>query len=84
MEAQLGRPGSSVDRLYEAVKDMAIAFRFKPGERLNEGSPMKFSHTEAGVRRHAPLFGEHNNYVYGELLGMSEEEIEQLHREGVI
>ncbi len=54
------------------------------GERLNEGSPMKFSHTEAGVRRHAPLFGEHNNYVYGELLGMSQEEIEQLHREGVI
>ena len=41
MEAQLGKPGSSVDRLYEAVKDMAIAFRFKPGERLNEGALAK-------------------------------------------
>ncbi|MCP5370954.1 MAG: GntR family transcriptional regulator [Hyphomicrobiales bacterium] len=27
---------SSVDRLYAAVKDMAIAFAFKPGERINE------------------------------------------------
>ncbi|MCB9948182.1 MAG: GntR family transcriptional regulator [Rhodospirillaceae bacterium] len=26
----------NVDRLYEAVRDMAIAFHFKPGERVNE------------------------------------------------
>lgn len=54
------------------------------GERLNEGPPIKFSRTEANIRRHAPLMGEHNDYVYGELLGMSREEMEQLHREGVI
>ncbi len=27
---------ASVERLYEAVRDMAITFRLKPGERLNE------------------------------------------------
>ena len=27
---------SNVDRIYQAVKEMAIGFRFKPGERLNE------------------------------------------------
>jgi crotonobetainyl-CoA:carnitine CoA-transferase CaiB-like acyl-CoA transferase len=54
------------------------------GERLNEGPPMKFSKAEAGVRRHAPLLGEHNDYVYKDLLGMSTEEMEELAREGVI
>ncbi len=54
------------------------------GERLNEGSPMKFSHSQANIRRHAPLIGEHNDYVYGQLLGMSGEEIENLRLEGVI
>lgn len=54
------------------------------GERLNEGSPMKFSRTQANIRRPAPLMGEHNSYVYGQLLGMSREQIEDLRLEGVI
>jgi len=31
------RGDSIVDRAYEAVRDMAMAYRIKPGERLNEG-----------------------------------------------
>ena len=31
----------------------------------------------------APDLGEHNRYVYGELLGMSDEEIEALETKGV-
>jgi DNA-binding GntR family transcriptional regulator len=31
-------PASSVDRIYRAVKEMAISYRFKPGERINEGA----------------------------------------------
>jgi len=31
----------------------------------------------------APAFGEHNRYVLGELLGLSEEEIAGLEREGL-
>ena len=36
------------------------------------------SETPGEIRRAAPLLGEHNNYVYGELLGLSEDEIEAL------
>ena len=32
---------SSVDRLYEAVKGMSVAYELKPGERLNEGAMAK-------------------------------------------
>ncbi len=46
--------------------------------------PWKLSATPARITRHAPLFGEHNNYVFGELLGMSQEEIETLMEEEVI
>ena len=46
--------------------------------------PWKLSETPAKVTRHAPLFGEHNKYVFGELLGMSDEEIEKLHKEEII
>jgi crotonobetainyl-CoA:carnitine CoA-transferase CaiB-like acyl-CoA transferase len=34
--------------------------------------------------RGAPCYGEDNDYVYGELLGMSKREIEQLAAHGVI
>ena len=46
--------------------------------------PWKLSATPAEIVRHAPLFGEHNNYVFGELLGMSQEEIKALMDEQVI
>jgi len=36
------------------------------------------SETPGQIRRPAPLLGEHNGYVYGELLGLSEDEIEEL------
>ncbi len=36
------------------------------------------SETPGQIRRPAPLLGEHNDYVYGDLLGLSEDEIEEL------
>ena len=42
------------------------------------------SETPGEIRRAAPLLGEHNNYVYGELLGLSEDEIEALVAQKVI
>jgi benzylsuccinate CoA-transferase BbsF subunit len=42
------------------------------------------SETPGALRRPAPLLGEHNNYVFGELLGLSEKEIAQLVQEKVI
>lgn len=50
--------------------------------------PVKMSATPATVagptNRGAPCYGEDNGYVYGELLGMTDREIEQLAAEGVI
>ena len=42
------------------------------------GFPFKLSATPVGVRRRAPLAGENNDYVFGELLGLSRAEREQL------
>jgi len=42
------------------------------------------SETPGEIRRPAPQLGEHNNYVYGELLGLSEDEISNLVQEKVI
>jgi crotonobetainyl-CoA:carnitine CoA-transferase CaiB-like acyl-CoA transferase len=50
--------------------------------------PVKLSESPAyiggRIDRGAPCYGEDNNYVYGELLGMSSQEIKALAEEGVI
>ncbi|MBA7668520.1 Succinyl-CoA:(R)-benzylsuccinate CoA-transferase subunit BbsF [subsurface metagenome] len=48
------------------------------------GNPWKLSASSANVSGYGPLFGEHNQYVFGELLGMSPEEIQSLVQEQVI
>lgn len=48
------------------------------------GSPWRLSDTPARVRRPAPCLGEHNGYVLGEILGMAEEELEELVRDGIV
>ena len=53
---------------------------------LKMQAPMpKLSATPSSIRRHAPLFpGEHNAEVYGELLGLSDDELDDLAQQGVI
>jgi len=46
--------------------------------------PWKLSATPARIVQDAPSIGEHNEYVFGELLGMSQEEIIKLQEEGVL
>jgi len=50
--------------------------------------PVKLSESPAYIGgrldRGAPNYGEDNEYVYGELLGMSSQEIKALAEEGVI
>lgn len=48
------------------------------------GIPFKLSGTPGEVRRPAPMLGQHNNYVFRELLGKPESEIAQLVEEKVI
>lgn len=54
------------------------------GTFLCKGKPMRFSKTPLRNDMPAPCLGEHNTFVYGTLLGMSQEEIDGLEREGVI
>jgi benzylsuccinate CoA-transferase BbsF subunit len=52
------------------------------GERIVVGPPWKCE--GVGVRAAAPLIGQHNDYVLGEVLGMSRQEIDRLAQEGVL
>jgi benzylsuccinate CoA-transferase BbsF subunit len=54
------------------------------GEMLTVTPPWKFSRTPAQISSPGPLLGQHNQYVLGELLGMSGEEIERLVAEEVV
>lgn len=49
-----------------------------------EGPPVKLSRTPAMFRRPGPMWREHNDYVFGELLGLDADEIGRLTAEGVI
>jgi formyl-CoA transferase len=49
-----------------------------------QGIYPRFSRTPGAIRRGAPRLGEHNDEVYGDLLGISAGEIDELRREGVI
>ncbi|MDQ1334821.1 MAG: CoA transferase [Thermodesulfobacteriota bacterium] len=48
------------------------------------GFPIQFSDSEAGFERPAPYCGEHNEEVYKGLLGLSDEELEELKEENII
>lgn len=54
------------------------------GKRLVVNAPWKFSATPAQVSRYGPLLGEHNKYVFGELLGVPKDELQRLMEEGII
>ncbi len=42
------------------------------------GQPWHLSETQGSVRRHAPLLGEHNSVIFGELLGVPEATLRHL------
>lgn len=54
------------------------------GDNVVDQFGFRLSKTPGGPVRPAPLLGQHNAYVYGELLGMRAEEIAKLEEEGVI
>jgi len=54
------------------------------GDLFAVGAPWKFSRSEVEVYRHAPVLGEHELYVYHDLLGLSEEEVRELQKEKVL
>jgi benzylsuccinate CoA-transferase BbsF subunit len=54
------------------------------GKTIADASPIRLSDTPPQYTRPAPLLGQDNNYVYGELLGLSQNEIDGLKERGVI
>jgi benzylsuccinate CoA-transferase BbsF subunit len=54
------------------------------GNAISEASPIRLSATPAQYRRAAPLKGQDNQYVLGELLGLTIEEIARLRNQKVI
>lgn len=49
-----------------------------------DGLPVHLSETDWRIERGAPCLGEHNDKVFGEILGLAPDEIDDLRREGVI
>jgi len=66
---------------YEFFKEMEHPVL---GSVAYENVPFKLSETPGELRRPAPLLGQHNDYVFGGLLGMSKEEMASYTEEGVI
>jgi crotonobetainyl-CoA:carnitine CoA-transferase CaiB-like acyl-CoA transferase len=56
----------------------------KVGLEFLHGIPWRLSDTHGRIRPPAPLLGEHNQYVFGELLGLPEAEIQRLVQSGAI
>lgn len=54
------------------------------GTRLYFGRPWKMSKTPAYIRRPAPMLGEHNEYVFGDLLGIDQGEIAKMYETNAI
>jgi len=54
------------------------------GKQRIDGLPVHLSETDWGFTEGAPLLGQHNEQIYGELLGLDASEIAALQREGVI
>jgi crotonobetainyl-CoA:carnitine CoA-transferase CaiB-like acyl-CoA transferase len=63
---------------WEAVDDRSA------GRQEYYGRPYRFSGTLIGTRTPTPRLGEHNHYILNTLLGMSEADIADLEREGVV
>jgi crotonobetainyl-CoA:carnitine CoA-transferase CaiB-like acyl-CoA transferase len=86
-----GVPAGQVLTVQDVFSDEHLRRRgfFEPvshavaGEWEMEGLSWRMSETPGHVRMPPPSFGEHNRYVFGELLGLSDEEIAALEAEGV-
>ena len=89
----LGLPAAAVQRPSERIDDdpSTEAWGLWPqvehaamGEVRVDGLPVHLSETDWVIERAAPLLGADNDYVFGEILGLTTAEIGQLREDGVI
>jgi crotonobetainyl-CoA:carnitine CoA-transferase CaiB-like acyl-CoA transferase len=90
-----GVPAAEVRSPRDAVRDERVIRRGETlplshpvhgrvGDMVGMGVPIVFSDGSTGFALPAPGLGEHNNLVYGELLGYTSETIEALRADGAI
>jgi crotonobetainyl-CoA:carnitine CoA-transferase CaiB-like acyl-CoA transferase len=93
--AEAGAPAAAVRTPAEAVRDperlaqgdtaqLAHPTLGPVDDLYGSGLPIRFSAAHAGYDRPPPALGEHNAFVYGELLGLDDDELERLRDGGVV
>jgi crotonobetainyl-CoA:carnitine CoA-transferase CaiB-like acyl-CoA transferase len=92
--AQLMRfPWARIQSPHEVLENPQLAARnffrdldcpTQEGSLRYPGAPYQFNLSECGHMRRAPLIGEHNMEIYRSELGLTDEEMEELSRAGVI
>jgi crotonobetainyl-CoA:carnitine CoA-transferase CaiB-like acyl-CoA transferase len=67
------------------ARDIVVEVDHPNGDRVRmPGNAIKLSETHDDSFVHAPLLGQHNQEIFGDLLGKSDEEIAALRKEGAI
>ena len=87
-----GVPCEPVNTMYQLLDDPQVKARemivYADHPELGRiplpGNPIKLSMTAARIGAHAPKLGEHNEEIYGKLLGFNQEKLAQLKRRGII
>jgi crotonobetainyl-CoA:carnitine CoA-transferase CaiB-like acyl-CoA transferase len=88
-----GVPASPINTIDRLMKDPHIADARqmfvdvehpKAGKTKLTGAHIKLSRTPARINAPAPVLGEHNDAVFGGLLGLTADSVAQLRREGVV
>ena len=85
-----GVPSAPINNIGEILADEQIKFRElvekiehpTVGEINQLKFPVKFSDTKLDIRSHPPVLGEHNKHVLKEILGYSDEKIDELMKNG--
>ncbi len=92
--AEIGVPAGAVNTLDQVFEDPQVKHRemqiqvpypdSEKGYLDLIGNPIKFSETPVAYNRPPPKMGEHSEEVYRDLLGLSDEELQDLRDKGVI
>ncbi|MHB8061604.1 MAG: CaiB/BaiF CoA transferase family protein [Ruminiclostridium sp.] len=93
MLLKAGIPAAPINNIEQVVNDPHIAGAREmfvevdypiAGKIKVTGSHIKFSETKTEIRTPSPQLGQHNEEVYGELLGLTLEKIDELKQQGII
>lgn len=90
---EVGVPASPINTIEQVVNDPQIAGVREmfvevdhpvAGHIKITGSHLKFSETKTSIKTPAPVLGQDNIEVYGQLLGLTEKQLKEFKEEGVI